>query len=145
LDWQAYVQHTEGLRNLNQPHGIFFGPEVRERLAAGEPLACYLTTTVVSPDEREAAILFRAAGPTTFYLNGRKVEGAAVEIGDRVYPFSNYPFFRQVRQTTVLHLRAGENTLVVDTRPPQEKGRPWYFGGAFTTPGGDLMTDLAFE
>jgi hypothetical protein len=43
---------------------------------------------------------------------------------------------------------AGENTLLIDTQPPEE-GRPtWYFGGAFLPPDGalrEVMTDLDYR
>jgi len=142
--WKTYVQSTEGLRNLSQPHLIFFSrmEAYRERLKAGEPLAGYMTTTVISPDDREATIKFGSAGPTEFYLNGQKVDEVLVEEEKSVRP----PILRgRVRKTVVMHLRAGENTLVVDTRPSQS-GRPaWFFSGAFMTPDGDLMSDLVFE
>jgi len=143
LDWKDYVQTSTGLRNVNQPHAILFYREYRQELRAREPLASYITTTVISPDEREAIIRFQSAGPTEFYLNGQKIEGMSVEEEEGVLPF-----FRHSRQTAVMHLRAGENTLVVDARAPLEgsEGFPiWFFGGAFTTPGGDLMFDLVFE
>jgi hypothetical protein len=44
-----------------------------------------------------------------------------------------------------MHLRPGRNTLVVHTQPPKGKPPWWYLGGAFTTPDGEWMTDLAFE
>jgi len=141
LDWKAYVQTLEGLRNVNQPHGVLFFGAYREELAAGKPLAGYVTTTVISPDEREAVIRFRTAGPTEFYLNGRKVEENPLEEETE----EGHPLFRQVHKTAVMRLCEGENTLLIDTMPPQ-KGRPiWFFGGGFTTPDDDLMTDLIFE
>jgi len=105
------------------------------------PLAGYVAATVVSPDEREAAVRFQAAGPVAFYLNGQPVEVAPAE-GEEL---DVHPFFRSLRQTNALRLRAGENTLVVDSRPDQSEQSAWFFGGAFVTPDGDLMTDLAFK
>lgn len=151
LDWKDYVQTSSGLRSVEQPHAILFYREYRRELQAGEPLAGYITTTVVSPDEREAVVRFRSAGPTEFYLNGQKIEGLALSLpkGMPVEEDDGVPpFFRPPRKTVVMHLRAGENTLVVDIRSPSEgsEGFPlWFFGGAFTTPDGDLMIDLVFE
>jgi len=142
LDWKAYVQTVAGLRNVNQPHAVLFYKEYRQELRAGEPLAGYITATVVSPDERDAVIRFRSAGPAEFYLNGQKVEQVPVEEeGEK----GAHPLFQRVRTTVVMRLRAGENTLVVDTRPSREGYHVWFFGGAFTTPDGDLMTDLVFD
>ena len=44
-----------------------------------------------------------------------------------------------------MHLRAGENTLLIGTRPAQEERRHWYFGAAFITPDDEPMTGLSFR
>ena len=62
LSWKAYVQTTEGLKNVNQPHGVYLSREYEQALAEGAPLAAYLSAVVNSPDEREAVVRFRAAG-----------------------------------------------------------------------------------
>ncbi len=85
LDWKAYNQTTDGLRNVNQPHALLLYREYRQELRDGVPLAGYLVTTVVSPDEREAIIRFQAAGPVAFYLNGRPVEAAPAGGRNRTY------------------------------------------------------------
>jgi len=147
LDWQAYPQRVGGLRNLNQPHLIPFGrmEAYRDKLNAGQPLAGYLTTAVFSPDECDAVLAFRSAGQATFYLNGHKVEQIeGEEEGCRP------PFFRPTRRTAGMHLRAGENRLVIHTAPSRSRqpstGTPeWFFGGAFTMLDGDPMIDLVFR
>ena len=125
---------------MNEPHAVLFWREYREELQAGQPLAGYVTTTVVSPDERDAVIWFQSGGPAKLYLNGRKVDRMPVR-GEEGVP----PFFRRPRRTPVVRLRAGENTLVVDTRPSSSEWPIWFFGAAVVTPDGDPMTDLAFE
>ena len=84
---------------------------------------------------------FGSTRPVNFYLNGlRVVEETEVEAEEEdVHPHFRHP------QTAVMHLRAGENTLVVDTRPSPSERSHWFFGGALLTPEGDLMTDLVFE
>jgi hypothetical protein len=52
---------------------------------------------------------------------------------------------RKALTTAVMRLYPGKNTLVVQTRPPQEKRPWWYLGGWFATPDGALMTDPRFE
>ena len=140
LGWRAYVQTAEGLRNVNQPHAIRFSREYGRRLQDGEPLAAYLVTTIVSPGERDVLLRFQSAGPTVLYLNGR-------EVGVKVTPEEKgvHPFFRRPRETVVVHLRPGENTLVVDTRPSSCAPAAWFFGAAVLTPDGDVMTDLVFR
>jgi hypothetical protein len=141
LSWKAYGQSLEGLHSLDQPHFIIFSwmEEYREQVRAGESLAGYLTATVISPDERDVVVEFLSGGPTDFYLNGQKVEVIPVEEIEGIHPL-----FRQARRTAVMRLRAGENTLLVDTRPSPPPERFLSFSGAFMTPDGDVMTDLVF-
>jgi hypothetical protein len=140
LEWQPHVQSIKGLRNVREPHIVFFSREYREQLQAGKRLAGYLTTTIVSPDEREVVLRFGSPGPAEIYVNGQKVDEAPVQERDKASPR-----LRRLRETVPIHLRAGENYLVVATQPPQE-GRPiWLFAGGFTSPGCvDMMTDLKF-
>jgi hypothetical protein len=147
LDWRAYVQTSENLVNVNQPHAVLFFEEYMQELQAGESLASYLTTTVISPDEREAVFLFRSAGPTEIYLNGEQVEVAMSSEDER--KADEYedipPCLRNSCRTVVMRLREGMNTLLVHNRPSPEQSPWWFFGGAFATPDGCLMTDLTFE
>jgi hypothetical protein len=142
LAWTPLVQTAEGLRNVNQPHGALFWRTHGEQLRAGKKLAGYLVTTVVSPNEREAVLAFRAGGACQVYLNGSQV---AVQPGDEEQDL--LPSLRGARKTEVVRLRAGENTLFVETRSPTE-GRPfWFFGGALMPPSGgeEPMTDLTYK
>jgi len=141
MDWRTCVQSPQGLKNVNEPHAVLFFEEYRRELEAGRPLAGYLATTVVSPDERDAVILFRSAGPTRIYLNGCRVD--RVPLGEEQEDV--HPFFRRPRRTAVVRLRAGENTLVADTRPSRSHRPLWFFGAAVVTPGGDPMIDLTFK
>ena len=138
LPWKVYTQEAGGLRNLNEPYLLRLGTEYRERLRAGEPLTACLATTAISPDEREALLLFGSGGRAEIYLNGRKVEEGPVP-AER-----GYPFLRGVRQTAPFRLRAGENLLVVACRPAERADPSWYFAAALVTPGGDWMTDLSY-
>jgi hypothetical protein len=143
LEWTPFVQEAKGLQNVNQPHGVLFWRTHREQLQAGKKLAAYVVSTVVSPDDREAVLNFRAGGSYRIYLNGQQVEQVPVDEDEHEHT----PVFYRPHQTAVMHLRAGENTLLIDSRPPEE-GRPiWFFGGAFSVPGEDEdpMTDLEFE
>jgi hypothetical protein len=139
LPWRAFVQTADGLRNVNQPHAIRFSREYGRRLQAGEPLAAYLVTAIVSPGERDVMVRFQSAGPIGLYLNGREVEVKVTPEEEGVHPF-----FLRPRETDVVHLRTGENTLVVDTRPASPARAAWFFGAAVLTPDGDVMTDLVF-
>jgi hypothetical protein len=140
-EWIPFVQTADGLRNVNQPHGAMFWRTHREQLRAGHKLAAYVATTVTSPDERDAVLHFRAGGSYRIYLNGQEVKEVPLPEDKET------PIYYREHRTTVVRLRAGENTLLVDSRPPDE-GRPiWFFGGMFTAEGEDEepMADLAFN
>ena len=109
------------LRNLNQTFLIPLGQENRERLQAGELLAAYLATTVLSPEEQEATLRVRTRTLVEVYLNGEAVL-VGPEEEDRFY----YPF--EVRRAGPFRLRAGENTLVLHTRPDPGGKRSWHCG-----------------
>jgi hypothetical protein len=138
--WKDYVQTTQTLNNVNQVHGVFLSREYEQALKAGTPLAAYVQTTIISPDEREAILRFRAAGQCTFYLNGEQVKETPVE-QEGWLP----GLLRKARATAVMRLRPGKNRLLAHTSPPQDKRPWWYLGGWLATPDGDLMTDLEFE
>jgi hypothetical protein len=118
---------------VNQPHGVLFFREHRQALQAGEPLAAYITTTIISPDEREVVLQFRSAGSNKFYLNGQSVD----EMPAEKEPEGLSPFFHGLRKTAVMHLYPGENTLIVDAKPLAGESY-WFFGGALVTPDSDL-------
>jgi hypothetical protein len=147
LDWGVYVQTSEDLVNVNQPYAVLFFEEHMQELQAGEPLAGYLTTTVISPDERDVVFLFKPAGPTEIYLNGERVEEATTgedeREGDEYEDM--HPYLRNPHRTVVMRLREGTNTLLVHNGLAPERVPWWFFGGAFATPDGCLMTDLTFE
>ena len=140
LAWKRYVQTGRALTNVNQPHAIHFSREQEQALKADKPMAAYVHATITSPDERPAMVRFWGAGPTSFYLNGQEIEETPVA-QERQRPGP----LRQSRGTAVMHLRPGENRLLVHTMPPQGKRPWWYFCGWLVTPDGDLMTDLMFE
>jgi hypothetical protein len=56
-----------------------------------------------------------------------------------------HPYLRNSHRTVVMRLREGTNTLLVHNEPAPEQIPWWFFGGAFATPDGCLMTDLTFE
>jgi alpha-glucosidase (family GH31 glycosyl hydrolase) len=140
LAWQDCSQSLEGLPNLTTPHSVVFSRmEIyAARLRAGEPLAGYLVTTIICPDEREVVIECWGSA-AEFCLNGQRVGEASETPVKEVSPM-----FWPSRRTPVMRLQAGTNTLVVHTQPTDD-GRFWAFGGVFQWPDGDLMADLTFE
>ena len=139
LDWVARPQTSEGLTSLAQPHALLFYREYEPEIRASLPLASYLTTTIVSPDEREVLLVFRSTGLLKVYLNGREV---AVVPGD-VDQACLHPLFWEDQSKALVHLQAGRNTLLVHSQPFPANPH-WLFCGTLLTPDGDLMTDLAF-
>jgi alpha-glucosidase len=143
LPWQARRAEPERSANLRRPFGVMCAQDCRDALEAGEPVAGYLATTVISPDEREAVLYFQAEGELAFFLNGRPLAGEPQEPEGMDADFPVDHFARGPRALRSLHLQAGRNTLVISTRPDPAKGPgQWYFGGAFATPAGAPMPDL---
>jgi hypothetical protein len=140
LDWKPYIQTAADLTNVNQLHAVFFVREYRAQLREGVPLAAVLTTTINSPEQQEVIVQFRVGGEATFYLNGHKIEEGPTDVESGLHPL-----FRKNRRTAVVRLQAGQNWLLVSTKPPRDGNLYWFLGAAITTPDGDLMTDLAFE
>jgi hypothetical protein len=140
LAWKTRAQASEGLTSLTQPHALFFYREYEPEVRAGVRLAGYLTTTVVSPDDRDVTLVLRSQGPLEVYLNGQSVEVMPAK-RDRE---ELHPLLRDDRREASLRLRAGRNTLLVHSRTSQEDPH-WLVCGAVLTPNGDLMTDLVFE
>jgi hypothetical protein len=141
LDWKVYRQQADALDNLYEPHAVLFGHEYGAELQAGKPLAGYLTTTVISADERDAVLRFGSAGATEVYLNGKRAH--EIRAGEQSLESLGHSY--STRRTAVMHLRAGENTLLIGTRPPQEERRHWYFGAALVTPDDEPMAGLSFR
>jgi len=140
LRWKARPQTLEGLTSLTQPHALFFYREHEADIRAGVPLAGYLATTVISPDERDVTLVLRSRGPSEVYLNGQKVE--LVRGGEERAGL--HPLLWEDQARALVRLRAGRNTLLAHSRPSQTNPH-WLFCGAFLTPAGELMTDLVFE
>jgi alpha-glucosidase (family GH31 glycosyl hydrolase) len=140
LAWKTRAQASEGLTSLTQPHALFFYREYEPEVRAGVRLAGYLTTTVVSPDDRGVTLVLRSRGPLEVYLNGQRVEVMPAEM-DRE---GLHPLLRDDRREASVRLRAGRNTLLVHSQTSQTNPH-WLVCGALLTPGGGLMTDLVFE
>ena len=141
LDWQPHVQDPGALSNYNEPHAVLFWRDYDEELKTGEPLVGYLTTTVVSPEAREAVLEFRTTGAAEILLNGEPVP---VE----PHPDEAHlrPRFRSAYRTEPLTLHKGENVLLIRSAPSEEeKLYWWYFGARFVDEDGELMLDLDFR
>ncbi|MGD8624465.1 MAG: glycoside hydrolase family 31 protein [Anaerolineae bacterium] len=140
LPWQVQAQTTDDLININQPFGAVLAHSSLEQRVPETATGAYLATTVVSPRARDVVLRFRTGGPARFYLNGREVSEVPVA------PEPWLPaVLRRARQTEVVRLEAGRNHLLVHTPRPQGARPWWYFGGAFTTPHGQVVDDLRFE
>jgi hypothetical protein len=140
LAWRRSVQAAGEAAGLYDPHELSLFRQHRAALRAGARLGAYLAATLISPDERDAALDFRAAGEPDFYLNGERIRAAAERVGDE----ERHPRQRGLRRSQAMRLRAGRNTLLVHSRPTPVKGY-WSFSGALVTPAGEPMPDVTFE
>jgi alpha-glucosidase len=146
LNWEKRAQSTTEVQSLEPAFYVKLPRSQIDRVRAGEPLALYKATTVISPDEREMVIDYWTNGDTTLYLNGQVVgiTGDSRELPwlSSVYmPSAHYLF-----KTQPVKLRAGKNTLIFATSLRASEW--WYhFSAALVEPGtaGEVMTDLRFE
>ena len=89
---------------MNASYNVPLNKQYLERLYAGEKLAAYAVTVINSPDEREAMLDYRAAGPFEVWVNGQPVaEPAAITGGE---PLQSVVFnkFQGVRRTSIFPL-----------------------------------------
>jgi len=140
LDWRLHWQDPDDLPNYNEPHAVRFWRDYDEQLKAEQPLMGYITTTVVSPETRQAILEFRTTGSTELYLNGE-----AVPVAPHPDEAHLRPHFRSAYRTEPLTLSEGENVLLIRSVPSEEEKPYWWtFGGRFVTDDGELMLDLSF-
>ncbi len=146
---KTYLYDPHDLRrfpNLRYPFFVALFQDYHARLQTGEPLAAYLVADIASPLEQEAALLYMAAGESKLYLNGQVLSGKAVEAGELAQRYlpQRMPFVKALKLEG-LHLKAGQNTLLVSLRPAEgSEWRPWFFGGILLNPQGELLTDLSY-
>ena len=137
LTWRTFAQTLAQTENFRHAHSTHLWRDHWVELRAGAALATYLTTTVVSPEAREAVLAFTANGPVTVYVNGMKIDEDVKAAIDSVHGL----FVQGTRFTNRLHLHAGKNTLLIHC---QAKGKQWYFGAALLTPAGELLNHLGY-
>jgi hypothetical protein len=144
--WRHHVQEgASSMANLTEPHAVRLAGDHAGQLAEGEPLAAYVATSITSHDERDVILWVWARCRADWYLNGQRVEF----LPERQRRTAQSPFHGPTRESAVLRLRAGKNSLVAATKPSESvrasTGLPyWRLGGALTTPAGEVMTDLEF-
>jgi alpha-glucosidase len=146
-DWKTYLYDPRRFPNLRFPYYVPLWEDARPRLETKEPLAAYLVTTITSPVEQEATLLYLAAGAARLYFNGKKVSQKAVEAGELAQRYlpQRMSFISSLKLEG-LHLKAGKNTLLVFLRPAEKvEWRPWFFGGILLDPQGQPMTDLSYS
>jgi hypothetical protein len=121
LPWQPFVQDAAEVPALTAAYGLFLAEPVRAQLEAGDPLAAYAVTSIVSPDAREAVIGFRAGGPVRVFVNGAEVAQAPAP--SETEPM-HAPPGHIARRTVPVPLRAGTNMLVI--RLDADPARAWW-------------------
>ncbi|MGC9469692.1 MAG: TIM-barrel domain-containing protein [Anaerolineae bacterium] len=135
--WQLFEQDPEKAHNLAEPYELRLWDVCRERLEAGESLAAYLVTQVISPEDRE--VVLEVAGPedVALYLNG-----VAVELEQRQVDPSVPPLFREPRRSQALRLTRGVNVLMVHAAAPEVPWGHWFLRAGLCGPNGGPMRDL---
>lgn len=142
LNWQLYRQMAATVQNVNEIYRVAFYANYWARLAAGEPLAAYAVSTIISPDAREAAIYFTANGPIRFVLNGEPLEEQPIAEDDPLREVMKS--FRGVRRTVMAQLRSGPNQLIAITQRP-EGSSWWYFEAGCVSAAGVLANEFVYR
>lgn len=138
LKWRTFAQTLDNTTSFQRAHFASLGEGHWEAVMSDQPLAAYLTTTVVSLGARDAIFEFTSYSPVTILLNGKPV----AEDRDAAEDSALGRFVHGTRKTVPVRLQAGENILLIHC-PAEHKRWPfWFFGGAFVTPDGELMIDL---
>ncbi len=138
LVWRTLAQSLAETENYRRAYFTYLERSRWSPTTAEAPRAAYLTTTVVSPEAREAVLAFTAMGPVTVYVNGAKVgEDVRAEI-DSVHGL----FVTGTRFTGKLYLRAGTNTLLIHY---PKADRHWRFGAMLLSPSGELLPDVVYQ
>jgi alpha-glucosidase len=147
LAWEAYWQDLRITRNVEDGYHIHLFSNYLERLRLGEKLAAYVVAVINSPEEREAFLEYRIAGPSEFWLNGEPVtepeQASNVESNPSTVYKHNVSFIPS-RRSNLVHLKAGPNVLVISTKPP-ETLHWWWLSVAVLRADASLMDDLHYD
>ncbi len=138
LVWRTLTQNLAETENYRRAYFAYLERSRWSPATAESPRAAYLTTTVVSPEAREAVLAFTATGPVTVYVNGAKVGEDAKAAIDSVHGL----FVHGTRFTGKLYLRAGTNTLLIHY---PKTDRRWHFGATLLALSGELLGDVVYQ
>lgn len=144
LNWQSYQQEVATAQTVDGPYHVPLHKQYLTQLKAGEPLEAYVVATINSPEEREARLEYRVAGPTEFYLNGELVEEPELLNSSGNIQSEVYNKFQHSRRSDLIKLQKGVNTLVLYSKPPT-RAHWWWLSVAIVRPDGALMDDLTFD
>ena len=141
LAWEYITQEDRHDLNLAEPFRVDLSQRFAPRYPDDRELGCYAWARVISPDAREAVIRLQRWSDGEghrLFVNGQAVSEVAELQED---PTSFDPLHSYTTQPVSLH--AGANDLVLETRGHVRQW--WFFSAQFTTPGGDLITDLTYD
>jgi len=142
--WKFFMYDVRRLPNLKYPYAVMLFEEYRAQPEANEPLMAYLVTTITSPVERDATLLFQAAGEPLLFLNGKKITAQPVDAGELALRYM--PRRIEPLKLEGLHLHAGQNTLLARLAPAEHAAwRSWYFGALLVDANGEPLTDLEYS
>lgn len=144
LNWQNYQQEIATALTVEGPYHVPLHKQYLPRLKAGEPLEAYVVAVINSPEEREARLEYRIAGPAEFYLNGQLVEEPEMLTSSGNVQSEVYNKFQHSRHSDLVRLQKGVNTLVIYSKPPTRQ-HWWWLSVAVVRPDGALMDDLTFD
>jgi hypothetical protein len=127
LPWCSITPMPDKMLNLRQPFGVVLMENERHRISNGEALEACLRSTIVSPSSQEALLALQCVGEHMAYLNGIELTTIAPIQHTKLQPMF-YSWMPAQHTYYALSLHAGDNTLVIFTRPTAALG--WWGIGA---------------
>jgi hypothetical protein len=131
-------QKADNVLNLQQPYGVIFLENERERILKNEPLAACLVATVNSLIDQNVVLYGQSAGTAHYYLNGIELEAVELATLPDMQPMF-YSWINVTKQAYRLPLQAGVNQLVVMTCPTAAS-EWWAIGATVINSEGTVLT-----
>jgi hypothetical protein len=144
-DWTVYTEDVNKIDSLATPYYLHPWQDSYQKVVDGESIACCLATTILSDSDQQAYLVFFTKDPADFYMNGRRIPADKVAKPEPFLPYSMHPDLSLAVKIGLLHIRQGENTLVVDIHPIPSNRPSWIYSGIIISPDGHILTGLTYQ
>jgi hypothetical protein len=140
LKWKESSPSIDADITFTRSHTVQLNELFKDEYGKSKKLSVLLTSVVDSPDDRMVALEYTSNTKARIELNGEYLPEK-----ERVDDTALGRFITGTHFTVTAHLKAGANALIVDCPAPEQENVKWFFGCAFTSPEGELLTDLSYD